>query len=185
MRFLIFAALLIPQLSLAALVDPALQVFHERAQGRVSVLALMDYPRIESAAPVGHSGALFQYLISLSHKSWVAVWPSLQSDMDLGHIQRLSVHPINNSITAIVDAQGLRTLAKTPGISKIYMDRGISYQRPAEVKPGVVHGLEADTQAGKLPYDLIMMGMDKVWAANPNLIGTGVLVGHTLPGLLR
>lgn len=178
MRGILFALILVPQLAFAALVDPALQSFHDSARGTTRVLALMAYPRMETSAPRG-AAAVQQFLINMAHKAWIGVWPHLQNDMDLGHIRGLTVYPINNSFIAVVDVQGLRTLAKTPGITKIYLDRGVSNAQPVSNRPASGRA----ENNGSLPYDLTMMGMDKVWAANPNLIGTGILVGHIDTGI--
>lgn len=181
MKALIFATLLMPQLVFAALVDPALQAFYNRNSGTVKVLVLMEYPRTPVSAPIGNASDIHNYLIRMARQSWTAVWPQLQNDMDLGHIKALTVYPINNSFSVVVDAQGLYAIANATGVSKLYMDRPIGFNRPVSYRD--VGRFEDVTGGDGVPYDIQAMGLDKLWATRPELIGTGVLVGHIDTGI--
>ncbi|MBX2988783.1 MAG: S8 family serine peptidase [Bdellovibrionaceae bacterium] len=176
MKSLIFAAVFFPVWAMAALVDPRLQNFAAAPTGKVRVLALMDL-RTSRPLPVRASTqSLRHYLNDEMQIAWKRVEPSLATEMSRGEIGNLKFYAINLSFTADVTPQGLRALARAPGVSKVYADAPVTMAQPVRVRS--VAGVR-----NQMPYDLLAMKLDELWKTNPELIGTGVLVGHIDTGV--
>lgn len=175
MKFLAALILLIPGLGYAAMVDPALHSFAYQEGGTVRVLALMEVQG-NRPLPSRDPRAVRHYLRQVTSDAVARVQRGLgnaQADVRIH-----SVHHINISFIADVTPNGLKALARVPGVTKIYKDRPIDYIQP----------MQRSAPAGRrftesMPYQILQMELDKMWAQYPQVQGTGVLVGHIDTGV--
>lgn len=176
MRILAALLLLIPGLASAALVDPALNNFARQEGGTVRVLALMEVQG-NRPLPSRDPRAVRRYLRQVTAESMNRVKQGLGNLVNTD-VRIISVHHINISFMAQVTPNGLKALARVPGVTKVYADRRIDYTRPVAARQPM--GRRFTEQ---LPYDIVQMELDKMWAQNPQVLGTGVLVGHIDTGV--
>lgn len=176
MKFLILSVLLLPTAALAALVDPQLQQFSRSEGGSARVLVLMDVKPTRGLPARANGSIVRRYLKEETNNAWTRVQPSLASSINRKDIRPVELYAINFSFSADVTPEGLRVLARAPGLTKIYLDGRILTSRPAFRRP-------APRFLESLPYDITAMGLDQVWKSDPSLVGTGVLVGHIDTGV--
>ncbi|MBX3035104.1 MAG: S8 family serine peptidase [Bdellovibrionaceae bacterium] len=176
MKSLIFVSLLFPLGAMAALVDPRLQNFAAGQTGKARVVALMDLKTSRPLPVRANAPGLRRYLNDELQIAWKRVESSLTTEISRGDISKLNFYAINLSFTADVTPQGLRALARAPGVSKVYANAQVAVGRP--VNERVVSGLR-----NQMPYDLLAMKLDELWQTHPELVGNGVLVGHIDTGV--
>lgn len=176
MRILAALLFLVPGLAQAALVDPALNAFARQEGGMVRVLALMEYPT-NRPLPSRDPRAVRRYLRQVTGEAMTRVQQGMGTMMNTD-VRVVSVHHINNSFMAQVTPNGLKALARVPGVSKVYADRKVEYTRPVHATAPAARRFTES-----MPYDIVQMELDKMWAQNPQVLGTGVLVGHIDTGV--
>ena len=99
---------------------------------------------------------------------------AFNSEKNRANIQVREIFWISLSLSATVTIEGLKDLAKAPGVAAIYANKQIIYPRPS---------LHTAEDPSKVPYQYGHTGLDKVIAEFPKLDGTGVLVGHIDTGV--
>lgn len=174
--FLILSILL-PSMAMAALIDPSLQTFARQPSGTAKVLVLMDF-RPSQQMPTRDPRAVKSYLMNEVKTSWMRMQQTLAAPLASQDIRVTAVHSINQSFDAYVTPAGLRALATASGVTKVYADTRVVVMPPAARRPAPPRRFDA-----ALPYDLTIMGLDKVAQTDPSLNGTGVLVGHIDTGV--
>lgn len=160
----------------AASVDPQLGQF-ARGVGshKVRVIALMKYDSRLTVPQRYNYQSVYRFLYQQTKSSWDLVRP--QIDVRSGQIQVSRVHWINNSLVADVTPEGLRNLSQISQIEKIYLNGHITYDRPVSRSNAFAPRLTRDANGPVYPYDLIDMGVDKLMAQRPDILGQGVKVG--------
>lgn len=174
---LLISLLMSPVMALAALVDPKLQDFARGNQGNVRVMALMELPSSNALPPRATPAMVRRFLYQETGNAWNRIQNELNSSLSRGEIRVRGVYAVNLSFTADVTPAGLRAMAGSNRITKIYADGEISFQRPMNVQ--FVPGRFTET----IPYDIQAMSLDKLWAEHPEVLGTGVVVGHIDTGV--
>jgi subtilisin family serine protease len=175
-KFLILALLILPTAATAALVDPRLQKFARQEGGAARVLVLMDVKPSRGLPARVNGSVVRRYLKEETNIAWKRVQPGLAASISNNQIRPLELLSINFSFSADVTPAGLRVLAQTKGLTKIYADGRIFNAMPTSRRA-------APRFLENLPYDITAMGLDQVWKADPKLIGTGVIVGHIDTGI--
>lgn len=165
----------------SALVDPDLIAFGRGETGMQSVfvVAAMQAPGQEPQAPPRYDQVgVVQFLHARAAYSWNTVAQYLQNSGDLGStVQPVVTHWINNTFVAEVTPEGLRALAQSPGIAKIYSNHGV-YEEPV-----MAEGDFSEGDSGGLPYDFVEMGLDKLIKEMPQITGQGVVIGSVDTGV--
>src|SRR5581483_10366324 len=97
------------------------------------------------------------FLKERANTSWQQVEKYLSNSGSLNNnVKAIYVHWINNTFSAKVTPDGLKTLAQTPGVKKIYLNRPMQDHEPA------ISMRKADaTEAAAMPYDFTDIGLDK------------------------
>ncbi|HRO67674.1 MAG TPA: S8 family serine peptidase [Pseudobdellovibrionaceae bacterium] len=174
---LLLALIMSPVMALGALVDPKLQNFARGQNGTVRVMALMELPPANQLPSRADSVIVRKFLRQATATAFKALKKDLQESVRRGDIRVKNIFSINLSFTADVNPAGLRAMATAEGLTKIYADGEISYAMP--LRKQYVPGRFTES----IPYDIQAMGLDKLWKENPEIIGTGVLVGHIDTGV--
>jgi len=166
----------------AAQIDPRLVTF---AQGQTEakfarVIALMDLKINSAQSPKRYDWAGVQrYLKYLSSTTLQSVAASLNANpVAKGNVQFVRAFWINSSFTANVTPQGLKALAETPGIVKVYVDAKLG-QEPYQRRVSSFRPMDDVSYS----YDFKDIGLDRVIAEFPQIDGTGVLLGHIDTGV--
>lgn len=173
---LIFS-LLLPMISLAALVDPQLERFARGNRGTARVMALMSLPSSAQLPARADARTVRRFLRDATAHSWKGLKKDLYDSVSRGDIRVKGIYFVNLSFTADVTPAGLRAIANAEGVTKVYADGEISYAKPLRVQ--MVPGRFTES----IPYDIQAMALDRLWAERPDVIGTGVLVGHIDTGV--
>lgn len=171
--------MLLPLAASAALVDPSLRGFAEGSSGSIPVIVLMDR-KFSHPLPARSNGRAVRVYLRDETR---AMWNRLQGGPLANLIARrdlvvTGVFAVNQSFSANVTPVGLRILANTAGLTKIYAEGRVNWTQPVARRP-----LRPFVDMTGVPYDLRSMGLDQLAATDPGLNGTGVLVGHIDTGV--
>ncbi len=167
-----------------AKVDPALGPFVNGQTGEsyTKVLVLMDYLPSESNPQLYDRAAVLEYLKWQSRSAWSYVDNHLRNNEPTvnNNFRPLLLFWLNQSFSGYVTPEGLRMLARTPGVTKIYANHSIEQQQPVSgrMAPPTIPGLEQD-----LPYNFKLIGMDRIMAEMPQVNGQGVLIASIDTGV--
>lgn len=177
MKTLVLLAALLPSFAVAALVDPALQNFARGVNGTAKVLVLMEFRPSRALPARANARIVRDYLVNETRLQYQRVQNAMMASGAASAVRVTTVHSINQAFEAFVSPAGLRALANTAGVYKIYADARVGVQPPVERRPAIRR-----FESG-MPYDLAIMGLDQVYQSEPGLNGTGVLVGHIDTGV--
>lgn len=158
-------------------VDPALSNFlNTRSAQTTRVVVLLKYPTNLPAPRRYESASVKNYLIQMYQASAKTVAPIVQANArDIKVVEQFW---INNSLALDVTPNGLRALAQSPAVEKIYANRKVNYTLPIEARP--VRSLR---EASDFTYGLKDLGIDKLHAERPDINGQGVVVGLVDTGI--
>lgn len=165
-------ALCLSQVVNAAYVDPRLATFAKQTgQTKATVIVLLKNDSAGFVTPRRYNyTAVRKFLMERSKAAWGQMQNSvakMKGDVDLKKI-----YWINNSVVAVVTSAGLKKLAQIPMVEKIYANGRISYMKPVKVSD--VRGFVRESA---YPYDLVDLGVDKLFETRPDIQGKGVDVG--------
>jgi subtilisin family serine protease len=171
-----FLAFLLAVPAQAALIDPSLGRFaRERGIAAATVLVLMESRSEGIQVPDRYNRRkVVEYLRALNSRAATDLQNRVGRGEASRHVRIRELFWVNNSASVDVTAQGLRILAATPGIKKIYANGRVALINPVEKARGT---LEAT------PYPYKETGLDELIRSNPRLDGSGVLIGHIDTGL--
>lgn len=166
------------------MIDPELIPFGrgETDLQSVYVIVAMSAPANEPSPPTRYDQtAVLEFLRARLYYSWNTVAGHLYQSGHLDYtIRPVASHWINNTFTAEVSPDGLRALAKTPGVAKIYYNRDV-------IEEPTINGQdpwdEADPELAGMPYDFPEMGLDRLIKEMPQITGKGVVVGSIDTGV--
>ncbi|MBI3535801.1 MAG: S8 family serine peptidase [Deltaproteobacteria bacterium] len=158
-------------------VDPKLFEFAENLtneQDTLRVLVLMDDKLDNSLLPNRYDkDEVIRFLKARTHNQWQQVENALQNTNQLGKsIVIRKIYWVNSSFSADVTPRGLKTLAYTMGIKKIYANRAVFPED--DINPPL---------PVELPYDLKQIKMDLVMKDYPDITGKNIIIGHLDTGI--
>lgn len=161
----------------AAKIDPALAGFmHGDASQTALVLAVLDTPSsfTDSKPSRYDSRNVLLYLRARTKAAWEATRLGLTQDASL---QLTDLYWINASAALRVTPEGLKTLAATPGVKKIYANHRIFFDKPMS------GGHLSDSLQRQAGYDFAETALDQLIKEAPSITGKGVVVGSVDTGV--
>src|SRR5687767_6807846 len=172
--------------ALAAQIDPALQPF---AQGRTQyqkarVIVVLQTRTDGRPAPRRYdSTRVIQYLQENSSRSLTQLQNYLASRQVSARDAKL-VHGywLNNTVAVDVSPAGLRVLAQSTAVTKIYANRVINKEPPLSRRrvPAPRRGGRLDEAMG---YPFMDTDLATLIQREPNIDGRGVILGHIDTGV--
>lgn len=179
------AMLTATQAQAAPVIDRELVNF-ARSQGAVRktvrVVALLDAGRAAQAPRRYDHRNVLRFLRSRAEQSKELVIRHLAQVPDGEQVHVVNFHWINNSLVADVTPDGLKALAKAPGIERVYLNRKIDEIRPYARRP-VSRGILMGIAGEQWPYSLKDIGVDRLADELPQVDGSGVMIGSIDTGI--
>ena len=165
----------------ASKIDPKLKSLINGDKETAEVTVLMALPKDVYSPNKYQREEVLSYLKDTTAMAWDKVSQYIEQDEKAAeHISDVKVHWINRSFTARVDLEGLKILAKAPGVQKVYGAGEITYI--TEVAREELTSEEQESWRRKredkpIPYDLKDIRLDKVVKANRRINGRRVVMG--------
>lgn len=161
----------------AAKIDPRLRKF---GQGRtelnqVRVVALMAKPSGMKAPRKYDRIRVIQYLRERTRVSWKQIGSSIGREAK-NEISKVHLNWITNSFSADVTSDGLKLLATTAGVTKIYYFGNDDIAFPKRER-------QRAESSGEVPYNLIDIGLNDLMKERPEIDGRGVILGSVDTGV--
>lgn len=160
-------------------IDPQLVDFLKQGNtSKAQVIVLMGYDVLQERPTRYSAPAVTGYLKRAMALNSQRLGGFLKSKISGSQDLKIeSYFWINNSVFATVTPQGLRHFLQAPGVTKIYLNRKITYDRPFR------SAQQGGSFAQAYPYDLKDMEIDKVRAQFPQVTGAGVVIGSVDTGV--
>jgi subtilisin family serine protease len=159
-------------------IDPALNNFlsGQSLEKRIQVIAMIEVPKNNLPMPYRYQRQqVIEYLRNLTTLAAQNLRTiSFGAGITAQDIQVKDLFWINLSLSANVTVEGLKALAKAPGIMAIYSNKKIVYPRPTTIVP---------EGQNDIPRNFVQTGMDRILREMPDLDGRGILVGHIDTGV--
>jgi bacillopeptidase F len=164
------------------LIDPALVGFaHQSGNPTTRVIALFQAPTHLSFPPKNHPAEVVAFLQNVNALCWQRVQSDLGASVHLSAIRLVRLNWINDSATFEVTPAGLKQLAQSASIKKIYSNQPITMaEKPIHFRE-VSHGY--NYPGSTPPYDFNEMSLTQLIQQMPQIDGTGVLIGSNDTGV--